>query len=333
MARIKEVAERAGVSTATVSRVINQNSSVKPHLRESVLAAIAELHYSPSRLARHLRSQSTRTIGLIISDIQNPFFTSLVRGVEDVAYQNGYSILLCNADEDPNKEQLYVEVLRAERVAGAIVACTSETCCPALLESYLTWVAVDRRLPGRAVDTVVVDNLAGARQAVQHLLDLGHRRIGFIGGPETVTTGRERRDGYLAAFAGRRLPVPADLLLMGDFKEASGRRLASELLGRSDLPTALFIANNLMTMGALQALQEHAVRIPQDISVVGFDDVPWMSLLQPPLTTVRQPTYQIGKEAAELLFRRLREGPQKPPESIILQTELIVRGSTAAPLS
>jgi DNA-binding LacI/PurR family transcriptional regulator len=267
MARIKEVAKRAGVSTATVSRVINESSNVSPHLRECVLAAIAELHYSPSRLARHLRSQSTRTIGLIISDIQNPFFTSLVRGVEDVAYQNGYSILLCNADEDPTKEQLYVEVLRAERVAGAIVACTSETCCQALLEFYLTWVAVDRRVSGREVDTVVVDNVAGARQA----------------GPEP--------------------------------------------------PTALFVANNLMTMGALQALQEHAVRIPQDISVVGFDDVPWMSLLQPPLTTVRQPTYQIGKEAAELLFRRLREGPQKSTERIILQPELIIRGSTAAPVN
>jgi len=330
MARIKEVAERAGVSTATVSRVINQNSNVKPHLRESVLAAIAELHYSPSRLARHLRSQSTRTIGLIISDIQNPFFTSLVRGVEDVAYQNGYSILLCNADEDPTKEQLYVEVLRAERVAGAIVACTGETCCPALLESSLTWVAVDRRVSDLTVDTVVVDNVAGARQAVLHLLDLGHRRIGLIGGPVAVTTGRERRDGYLAACAARGLPVPADLLLSGDFKEASGRRLASELLARPEPPTALFVANNLMTMGALQAMQEHAVRIPQDISVVGFDDVPWMSLLQPPLTVVRQPTYQIGKEAAELLFRRLREGPQKPTESIVLQPELIIRGSTAA---
>lgn len=333
MARIKEVAERAGVSTATVSRVINESSNVSPHLRERVLAAIAELHYSPSRLARHLRSQSTRTIGLIISDIQNPFFTSLVRGVEDVAYQNGYSILLCNADEDPTKEQLYVEVLRAERVAGAIVACTSETCCQALLEFYLTWVAVDRRVYGREVDTVVVDNVAGARQAVLHLLNLGHRRIGLIGGSVTVTTGRERLDGYLAAFAERGLPVLADLLLSGDFKEASGHRLASELLARPEPPTALFVANNLMTMGALQALQEHAVRIPQDISVVGFDDVPWMSLLQPPLTTVRQPTYQIGKEAAELLFRRLREGPQKRTESIVLQPELIIRGSTAAPVS
>jgi len=332
MARIKEVAERAGVSTATVSRVINQSSSVKPHLRERVLAAIAELHYSPSSLARHLRSQSTRTIGLIISDIQNPFFTSLVRGVEDVAYQNGYSILLCNADEDPTKEQLYVEVLRAERVAGAIVACTGETCCLALRESYLTWVAVDRRVPGLAVDTVVVDNVAGAQQAVAHLLDLGHRRIGLISGPVTVTTGRERRDGYLAAFAARCLPVPTDLLLMGDFKEASGRRLASELLERADPPTALFVANNLMTMGALQALQEHAVRIPQDISVIGFDDVPWAPLLQPHLTTVRQPTYQIGKQAAELLFRRLREGPPKPTETIVLQPELIIRGSTAAPM-
>jgi len=332
MARIKEVAERAGVSTATVSRVINESSNVSPRLRARVRAAIAELHYSPSRLARHLRSQSTRTIGLIISDIQNPFFTSLVRGVEDVAYQNGYSILLCNADEDPAKEHLYVEVLRAERVAGAIVACTSETCCQALREFYLTWVAVDRRVSNLAVDTVVVDNVAGARQAVLHLLDLGHRRIGLIGGPVTVTTGRERRDGYLAAFAERGVPVPTDLLRIGDFKEASGHRLVSELLAQPDPPTALFIANNLMTMGALQALQERAVHIPQDVSVVGFDDMPWLPLLAPPLTAVRQPTYQIGKEAAELLFRRLQEGPQKPTEMIVLQPELIIRGSTAAPV-
>lgn len=331
MASIKDVATRAGVSVATVSRVLNQNPRVKPHLRERILQAIAELDYQPSGIARNMRSQSVRVIGLIITDIQNPFFTALVRAVEDIAHQNQYTVLLGNSDEDVQKEELYIKVLSRERVAGVIIVPTGKDCYTTLRNLRIHMVVADRKVPGLVSDSVTIDNVGGAYQAATHLISLGHRRIGLVSAPLSVSVGLERRQGYEKALREQGLEVDETLIRTGDLRQSGGYQAALELLRLAPRPTAIFAVNNLMTLGTFQAILESGLRIPDDISLIGFDDMLWFPLLTPPLTTVRQPTYQIGAEAARLLFRRLREGTEKPIETIVLKPELIIRGSTAPP--
>ncbi|MBI5305416.1 MAG: LacI family DNA-binding transcriptional regulator [Chloroflexi bacterium] len=329
MASIKDVASKSGVSVATVSRVLNNNPRVKPHLRERILQTIDQLGYQPSGIARNMRSQSVRVIGLVISDIQNPFFTALVRAVEDVAYENQYTVLLCNSDENLQKEQLYIDVLSRERVAGVIIVPTGKNCSP-LLNLRMPVVMVDRTVPGIITDSVVLDNVAGAYAATKHLIELGHQRIGLVGAPLGVSVGVERRKGYEKALRAHKLRVDEALIRAGDFKEQGGYEATLALLELAPRPTAIFAVNNLMTMGAFQAIAEKKLRIPQDISVIGFDDMPWLTLLTPPLTAVRQPTYEIGAQAAQLLFARM-QNTALPTQTRVFKPELIVRGSTAAP--
>lgn len=331
MARIRDVADRAGVSVATVSRVLNNNDRVRPHLRERVLKAIAGLNYEPSGIARSMRSQSVPLIGLIISDIQNPFFTALVRAVEDIALENQYRLILCNSDEDPRKEQLYTQVLITERVAGAIIVPTGHESRETLLNLRIPFVLIDRKVSGVVADTVVLDNIAGAYEATRHLIGLGHQRIGLVGASLDVSFGYERQRGYEQALHDHGIPIEESLIVIcaGNSKASEGYRAASELLDRVPRPTALFAVNNLRTLGALSAIRERGLRIPQDISVIGFDDMPWLSLLEPPLTVVRQPTYEIGAEAARLLFRRLNAKCEEPAQIVVMQPEFVIRGSTA----
>lgn len=330
-ASMKDVAKRAGVSTATVSRVLSGGTGVSPRLQQRVLAAIEELNYQPSRVARSLRTRSSRILGLIISDIQNPFFTSVVRGVEDVAYAHQYVLLLCNSDEDPDKEKLYIDVLQAEQAAGMIVSPTREDSphFAPLVEAGYPMVCMDRRLPGLAVDTVVVDNVEGARRAVSHLLALGHNRIGTICGPRVMTTGRERGEGYRLALEQHGLTMDPVLVYIGDNKETGGYRGAQQLLSLPDPPTALFVGNNLMTIGAMNAISDRGLRIPEDVALVSFDDLPWSSLYRPALTAVVQPTYELGHAAAELLLKRIDDNGRLPRE-IELATTLVVRESCGA---
>jgi DNA-binding LacI/PurR family transcriptional regulator len=305
--RIQDVAQRAGVSSATVSRVLANKPHVSLRVRKLVTAAIEELDYQPSRVARSLRVQTSKIIGLIISDIQNPFFTSLVRAVEDVAYQNQYALFLCNSDEDIEKERLYVDLMYAERVAGVIIVPTCETDnpCRKLLEANIPIVAVDRLLPDFPVDTLVMDNAAASAEIVTMLIEDGHRDIACIVGRLTTTTGRERRDGYVKALVAHSLPVRPELVLTGPPKEESGYRFTRELLDQSQPPTALFAGNNLLTVGALRAIDERSLRIPEDIAVGAFDDVDWMYRVGPVLVVAVQPAYDIGWTAAELLIKRI----------------------------
>lgn len=328
MVNIRDVAKAAGVSTATVSRVMNDHPYITDETRIKVLQAMDQLGYQPSRVARRLRMQATNIFGLILSDIANPFFTTVVRGIEDLAYANKYSLLLCNSDEDRAKEALYLRVLLAEKVAGAIISPTDEDsiACAALIESGIPVVAMDRRLRSLRVDTVLVDNVSGAYRAVSHLIQLGHRRIGLIGGPTTITTGRERQQGYEKALIDHGLAIDEDLIRVGDFKQDSGHQKACELLELRDPPTAIFAANNLMTLGALNAIHEKGLNIPQDVAVVGFDDMPWAPSLNPPLTTVAQPAYELGRVAAEMLLARIAN-PDRPIREIRLETALIIRMS------
>lgn len=328
MVTIRDVAKHAGVSTATVSRVLNDEPRVTPAYRQAVLDAVAELGYRRDRIARSLRARQSQILGLIISDIQNPFFTSVLRGVEDIAYERDYTVLLCNSDENPLKERLYLDIMISERVAGVIVTPARETnnYSQVVVKAGIPVVAVDRRMLDLKVDTVVVDSTEGAYRAVEHLLRLGHRRIAFIGGPPEVMTAQERKEGYLAALRQFGIPPDPALIRTTDYKLEGGYRATSEVLELDHPPTAIFAANNLTTLGALNCIHEKDLRIPGDVAIVGFDDMPWSTSLNPPLTAVAQPAYELGRTAASLLLQRIKQ-PDREVVEVKLSSRLIVRKS------
>lgn len=324
---IRDVAARAAVSAATVSRVLNGRVDVAPDLRDRVLDAVAELSYRPNGAARSLRTRATTVLGLIISDITNPFFTSMVRGVEDSAQEAGYSVVLANTDEDLDKERRYVEVAAAEQMAGVVLspASSTQTSISYLIERNIPVVTIDRRLRGAPVDSVTVNNFRAAFEATEHLIEQGCRRIGFVAGPVTTTTGSRRLAGYKAALRAAELPDDGELVVSGEFR-IDGGRAATEQLLQHDID-GLFAANNLMTIGALETLGAQGIEPGRDLAVVGFDDINWATALRPPLTAVSQPTYEIGRTTAELLLRRIR-GEQLPVQRIVLPAKLVVRQSS-----
>jgi LacI family transcriptional regulator len=331
---IKDVAAHAAVSVATVSAVINGNKYVSPELAERVKASIAELGYERNSLARSLKTQTSHTIGLIISDITNPFFTSIVRGVEDVANEHHYSLILGNTDEDLKKEMSYVRLLESKRADGLIVAVTtgSHEYLHAGSAHHLPLVSIDRSLFELGIDAVLVDNVAGARMAVEHLIALGHCRIGTVTGIAGITTTEERLAGYRQALEAHGIPFDPALVATADSRVEGGENGAMQLLTQpGERPTALFLMNGLMVIGALQALTKLGLRCPEDIALVGFDDFEWASVLHPQLTTVRQPTYEIGQMAAQFLFDRLEKRDREARE-LRLRPQLIVRESCGAML-
>lgn len=327
MPTIRDVARQAGVSTATVSRVLANHPHVRADVRARVLAAIAALDYQPNQAARTLRSQQSNTIGLIVSDIRNPFFTAISRAVEDTAYAHGYRVLLCNTDEDPDKEELYLDLMRAERVAGVILSPTRRS--SAQRESLaldFPLVAIDRPLRNRAVDTVLLDNVAAARALTEHLLEQGYTRIGGIFG-ELSTTGRERRHGYEEALRAAGHTPAGELVRVVAPRTEAGRRAALELLELNHPPDALLTSNSLLLAGALQAIRACGLRLPQQIGLAGFDDTDWAALVEPAMTVLAQPTDEIGRTATELLLQRIA-APERPARTVILQGQLRVRGSS-----
>ena len=327
---IADVARAAGVSTATVSRVLNGNTEVNRELADRVHKAVSELSYRPSRIARSLRTQRTAVWAVIISDIRNPFFTEMVRGVEDIAYANGYSLVLCNAEEDTAKEAEYLRLALAERMVGVIVAPASSTRTDLtpLLERGVSVVTVDRKLPGnRLVDRVLIDNRGGAEMAVAHLVENGCRRIACIGGPPDVSTAAERLAGYKAGLRSHGIRISAQLISFGDFREQGGKNAMEGLLALPAPPDAGFALNNLMTLGALTAIAERGLNVPDSIAVVGFDDPSWAALLRPPLTTVAQPTYDLGAETARMLLQRIG-GYTGTARELVLSPSLQVRASS-----
>ncbi len=328
MASIKEVAEAAGVSTATVSRVLANSPHVRPALRERVLQAIKELEYRPNLIARSLRAQQTNTIGLIVSDIRNPFFTAISRAVEDTAYEQGFSIILCNTDEDPRKEAIYLNVMRDANVAGVILSPTGPTAAGlSELDANFALVVVDRSIPDADVDMVLLDNIDSAFRLTKHLLDNGYQRIAAICG-ERSTTGRERCLGYEQALRAAGLQPVADLIRFVPPHIEAGYTAALKLLDAPRMPDALLTTNSLLAAGALEAIHERGLRIPADVALVTFDETTWASLVQPPITLIAQPTYEIGKTATELLLQRVADG-ERPTRRVILKGRLLVRGSSA----
>ncbi len=327
---IVDVARAAGVSTATVSRVLNNHPRVGSQLRARVLQAVKEMGYRPSRVARTLRTRRNRVWALIISDVRTgPFLADLVRGVEDIAYRAGYSLFLCNADEDPVKESTYVELAVAEQVGGLILTPSSQrTDLAPVVRARIPVVLADRTLPTEYADTVTVDNIVGAYQAVNHLLEGGYKRIACITGPLQTTTGEQRFDGYCKAVAEAGLTVDESLVRVADFREAGGRTAMHDLLEQRGCPEAVFVANYLMAIGALQVIDEAGLVIPKDIAIISFDDPPWSTLLRPPLTAVAQPAYDLGVESARLLLSRL-EGYSGVARTVTLSPTLVVRGSSS----
>jgi DNA-binding LacI/PurR family transcriptional regulator len=326
---IQTVAEYAQVSRATVSRVLNNNPSVDPQIRDRVLEAAHTLGYQPNRTARRLRMQSKDVIGVIISDIQNPYFTSVIRGIEDAAYAHQMNIVLCNSDEDSAKQQKYARVLQAESVAGLIVSpAHAQDDRPFLEELKRNGIAIiilDRVAEGMPFDAVKVDNVQGAYDAVQHLIERGRRRIGII--YPDVITGRERYQGYNDALEAAGLPVDPNLALAAGYTVENAYQVTRQLLQSTPSLDALFAGNDMATLGVLRACRELSVRIPDQIGLVGFDDMPWAEELYCPPTVVAQPTYDIGQQAVHLLRRRL-EAPGAPIQTVILQTQLIIRQSS-----
>jgi DNA-binding LacI/PurR family transcriptional regulator len=332
MVTIEDVAKQAGVSISTVSRVLNGNTRVNAEVRRRVEVAVAALSYRPNPAARSLRGNKSRIIGLLVSDIQNPFFMALIRGVEDEALRHEYSLILCNSSESPQREQQYLDVLDAERVAGAIIVPTREQLSEETLRRFaerrVPIIAVDRRLKNRGIDAVLVDNMRGAREAVAHLIANGYRRIGVITGPANLTTGRERLAGYRQAVQQAGLALDPALERCGPFTVTCGGELAAQLLDIKPAIDALFVGNNLQTLGALNAIYARGLRVPDDVGVVGYDEVPWAGLGTISLTMVTQPVYELGRTAALRLFQRLDNSGQGSRQEIVLDPELVVRGSS-----
>ncbi len=329
MATIREVAKRAGVAPITVSRVINESGYVGEETRRRVNEAIAELDYVPNVLARGLRSKRTHTLGLLVTDITNAFWTTVARGAEDAAMQSGYSLFLCNTDEDVGKQEQYLRVLAAQRVEGVIIAPASSdgAALQPLAKAHLPHVVIDRRVAGLQADLVLGDSAGGARMLVEHLLARGHRRIAHLGGPRGVSTADEREEGYRAALTAAGLQIDPALVRRGDYKQEGGYGQMQTLLAQGDLPTAVFAANNALAVGALVALRERGLRVPEDVALVCFDDLPQASLIDPFLTVAAQPAYELGHHAVRLLLER-QESPQRPPQTITLPVEIIVRRSS-----
>ncbi|MCD6099720.1 MAG: LacI family DNA-binding transcriptional regulator [Candidatus Marinimicrobia bacterium] len=321
---IKDVAKLAGVSISTVSRVINSSSPVSEELKVRVYKAIEELHYEPNLLARSLRVGLTKLIGFVIPDITNPAFLTMVKGAEDYLRKKGYSFILSGADNDAGEELKLIKAMISKKVDGLIITC-SGGCDPhlkELLKGAKNMVFLDRRCEKIDVPYVGVDNAGGIKQMVNYLIKTGHRSFAFINGDENTSTGKERYMGFIEAL--RENSIEDYQVLSGKFTYESGYSLVKKL---KKLPDALVCGNDLIAFGAIDALENMGYSVPDDVSVTGFDDMFFSRYFKPSLTTVRQPIYDMGREAAKLLIGLLHERIKRKKE-IILSTEIVVRQST-----
>lgn len=330
MTTIYDVAAKAGVSASTVSRVINGSAGVAPELTLRVNEAIEVLGYRPNRLARGLRTQRSATVAVVVPDIENSFFTAVVRGVEEEAQRRGLMVFLCNTNDDQGAERDYLRLVSDQQMEGAIVAtsATDGAEFAQLAALGLPVVLVDRELDSPSLPTVMTDNVLGARLATRHLIDAGAVRIGCVTGPTATTTSVHRLQGYRDALRTAGIPSRRALVRHADFRVTGGRAAVTDLLGQR--PDALFVGNNLMTMGALQALADAGVRVPDDVLVVGFDEEHWSGYWRPSVSTIAQPARDIGRTAMRLLLDQI-DGSGQPSARVLLQPELRIRESSSRP--
>lgn len=329
MVTVKEVAKRAGVAPCTVSNTLNGTGYVSKATRERVMAAVRELGYQPSAIARGLKLGRTNTIALIIPTISTPMFSEMIEGIEEVTAAAGYNLILCRSGRDPKRELTYLNLFRDGRVDGIILAApkVEDPCFAEIANSTLPVVLVGGRSPNEDVPSVVVDNRKGARDAISHLLTLGHKRIGFINGPLTVFDSRERFEAVREALTEAGMAFEERFYREGDFTRASGYAATKDIMSQDARPTALFVGSDAMAIGAMQALKDMKLRIPDDVALVGFDDIKYAQYLEPPLTTVRQPAYQVGSRATRLLLNLIGKKRLRC-KHLVLDVNLIVRGSS-----
>jgi LacI family transcriptional regulator len=337
---LRDVARVAGVHPATVSRALNEEtrSLVNQATAERVLRAAEELGYRPNPIARGLKTNRSYTIGVLIPDLMNPLFPPILRGIEDRLEQAGYTALVANTDNDPERELFDCQAMRARQVDGIIAATArrDHRLLDEVMAAGLDLVLVNRRLEESPISSATPDDREGMRRAVQHLVGLGHERIAHLAGPLDYSTGRDRHDGFIEEMRAAGIEPDEDLILVGEaFTEAEGARLCEALLARGSELTAIAAANDLLALGCYDVFGERGVDCPGDISVVGFNDMPFADRFQPPLTTVHIPHYDIGVAAAELMLEELAdgdgEGDGDGPRHRRLEPHLVVRGSTAAP--
>lgn len=333
MATIHDVAKRAGVAPITVSRVINDSGYVSDQVREKVNAAIEELGYVPNILARSLKSKRTNTLALVFTDITNPFFTLLARGVEDTSSDANFNVIFCNTDESQEKEDNYIQLLLQKQVDGILLvpASSNSKSIAVIQEQKTPLVILDRRVSSDQVDTVRGDSEGGAYQLTKHLIDLGHKRIAMLSGPHCVSTAVDRYLGYKRAMEENGL---GDYIqyYFGSFSPDGGRELTRKVLSEDPKPTAIFAGNNLIAIGVLSVLRNAGIKVPDDIALVSFDDIPENLTLFPFLTVVTQPSYEMGKRATELLISRIKKDSEPKNQEIIFPVEFFERASSGGHL-
>lgn len=332
MATIKDVAALAGISYTTVSHVVNKTRPVSKEVRLKVEEAIERLDYVPSAVARSLKAKTTATIGLLVPNSLNPYFAELARGIEDYCERNGYCVILCNSDDNPDKQRSYLRVLLEKRIDGLIVASAGGDVglVEGLANVRTPMVIVDRGMDGLEADLVRIDHEYGAYLATRHLLELGHRDIAFIGGPADTSVAQMRQAGYCRGLKEAGIELSAERMLESDFTSIGGYRAAARLLEHQP-PSAIFAANDMIGIGVLRAAAERNVRVPSELSVIGFDDIQMSQYVYPALTTVGQSILQLGEMAAEVLLRRIAT-PTLATDQRIVTPSIVLRESTA-PLS
>lgn len=328
MTTVKDVARKAGVSTATVSRVINGTRFVSEELRARVYQAMRELDYRPNAIARSLRRKETRNIALVVPDIAHPFVAEVAKGVEDESFRAGYSTILCESKGDEERECACIHLLMTKQVDGIVFLASGESPghIRALVEQRMPVVVCGRDLPDVAVDTVITDNAGSGYQATEYLIRLGHRRVGCIVGPPGLGISEGREDGYRRALEERGIPWEAVLTARGDFRCRGGYDAMRELLALDDRPTAVFACNDLMAMGAICAASKRGLRVPQDLAIIGCDDIALASFTSPSLTTVAHPKREMGRVAVDMLVRRIEDRDMRPTKRV-LPTKLVIRDS------
>lgn len=330
MPTIREVAKLAGVAPITASRVMNDSGYASEEVRRRVKQAAEELNYVPNTLARSLKSKRTQTLALVITDITNPFWTTVARGVEDAASDRGYNVIFCNTDESAEKQSMYVNTLLQKQVDGVLLvpAQSDENPVETLLQHDVQVVLLDRRLENVQADVVRCDSKGGAYQLVKLLLKLGHRRIAILRGPDGVSSAEDRMSGYQLALYEAGMKVEDELVYTCDFSVESGYHMTQNLLSISPRPTAMFASNNFIAIGALKALRDAHVEVPKDMSVVGFDDLPLAIVVDPFLTVADQPAYDMGRLATLRLLDMLNHKKSKGFEDTVLPVSIIERKST-----
>lgn len=331
MVTIYDIAKKANCSAMTVSRVINNTGKVSEATRKRVLAIMKEMNYVPNSMARSLVLRETRILSLLITDVTNPFYTSLARGAEDAALKLGYKLLLANSDENPDKEKAYIDTMLATRVDGVLVAPAGDNSArnlKRLIRQNIPMVLLDREVPGIECDTVLGDSKSGARMMTEHLIECGHERIALINGPLNVSTARLRLAGYREALKLNGIPYDGNLVVEAEYRQQDITGIIARLLGLKPRPTAVFAANNFLALGTIRSLKQLGLKVPEDISVCCFDELEAGFVVEPFMTVVAQPAYDFGYTGIHMLVDRIQEEQVRDWRKVVLPPRLHIRRST-----